>query len=423
VPQLRPFAALRYDPSAVGDVGAVLCPPYDVIDAPEREALARVAHNAVALELPAATAGADRYDAAARLLAEWQSAGVLRLDRRPMVYVYEQRHRLPGAPPDAPERLTRGFFCRLQIEAPGGGVLRHERTMSGPREDRFRLLEATRCNLSPVLMLYRSGSEDAPGMASAQLLERLTAAPPDVDTHAQGAGQRMWAIEPGASPAAAELLALAAAQPLAIADGHHRYETALRYRDEVGGPGAEYVLVLLYDADSGGLGVLPTHRLLRVPDVGRLTAALWELFEFESIADPDALGPAVEEGGAGTIGMWTRDGGLLLRPRAAAVEPLLPAGSSALRRLDVTVLATALEYALGNSTAQLDEQGRLMYTKDAADALAQVGDGAADACFLLNATPVGSVLEVASAGELMPPKSTYFVPKAATGLVFNLLSA
>jgi uncharacterized protein (DUF1015 family) len=421
VPELTPFPALRYDPSVITDIGAVLCPPYDVIGPTEREALALLPYNAVHLELPEPDDDDGRsspYSAAATRLAGWQAQGVLRLDDRPMVYLYEQVYRLPGSPVDGPLARARGLYCRLSLEEPGRGVLRHERTMSRPKEDRFALLSATQANLSPVLMLYRSADE---GRASAELIERLGARPPIVETLARDVEHRLWAIDPAASADAARLLELAAAGPLAIADGHHRYETALRYRDQVGGLGSEHVLVLLYDAQTGGLGVLATHRLLhRSPETEPLLTGLREVGRFEPVAEPELLGQAMANGG---IGVWTRHGGGLLSLGGERMASLLPEASESLRALDVTALAAALEHVLGASKGTLGEQGRISYVKDADEAIARVGDGSADACFLLNPTPVQAVLDVAAAGELMPPKSTYFVPKAATGLVFNVLSA
>jgi uncharacterized protein (DUF1015 family) len=267
-------------------------------------------------------------------------------------------------------------------------------------------------------MLYRSPDE---GRASAELIEPLGARPPTVETLARDVEHRLWAIDPAASADAARLLELAAAGPLAIADGHHRYETALRYRDQVGGPGAEHVLVLLYDAQTGGLGVLPTHRLLhRSPETESLLAGLREIGRFEPVVEPELLGQAMANGG---IGVWTRNGGGLLNLGGERLAGLLPDASPSLRELDVAALSAALEHVLGASTGALGEQGRISYVKDANEAIARVGDGSADACFLLNPTPVQAVLDVAAGGELMPPKSTYFVPKAATGLVFNVLSA
>ncbi|MEA2677445.1 MAG: hypothetical protein QOJ81_1586, partial [Chloroflexota bacterium] len=246
MPQLRPFRGLRYDPATVPDLGAVLCPPYDVISAVEREALvARDPHNAVALELP------DSYEGATSILNEWQRDGVLRRDDKPLIYIYEQRYSVGDG-----ERLARSFFCRLRLEdyGPGSGVRPHEHTLSGPKEDRFKLLSATRVNLSPVLLLY---DDESGGAASSELMDSLTGAPPTVAAAGPGGvGQRLWAVDPEALPAAAELLERAGRNPLTIADGHHRYETALRYRDTPGhAVDADFVLALLYGAHGGGLSL------------------------------------------------------------------------------------------------------------------------------------------------------------------------
>jgi uncharacterized protein (DUF1015 family) len=429
LPQLLPLRALRYDSRAVPDLAAVLCPPYDVISPAERARLAaRDAHNAVHLELPAEPAAGstatDRYAAAGRLFADWQATDVLRLDAQPALYVYEQLYRLPAD--GAVGRRARGFFCRLRLEPPGGGVRRHERTLAGPKEDRLRLLRAVRANLSPVLLLYADG---AAGARSAALLDELAAGAPAAQaTDDAGTLHRLWPADP-ATAAGGALVGMAAAGPLTIADGHHRYETALRYADEVrardagaAAAAADVVLALLFDAASGGLTLLPTHRLVHcLPAAESLPDAAAELFTLESQDDGDVLARRVADAGPGTLGLWTRAGGFVLRPRAAALAEHLPAGSAALRSLDVSVLGAALRRLVGEDPDRLAEAGRLSYTKDAADGLAQVADGRADACFLLAATPVESVLAVAGASELMPPKSTYFVPKAATGLVFNRL--
>ena len=254
VPDLQPFRGLRYDPAVVPDLGAVLCPPYDVISATERSALAaRDTHNAVRLELP------DSYEAAASLLEQWHVESVLTRDEQPSLYVYEQRYAIG----EVGQRVARSFFCRLRLEeyGPGSGVRPHERTLAAPKEDRFRLLAATRVNLSPVLLLY---DDAARGAASARLLDALTSAPPAAAAAGPGGvGQRLWAIDPAATPEATELLALAGRGPLTIADGHHRYETALRYHATPGAPpGADSVLALLYDAHSGGLALRPWHRVV-----------------------------------------------------------------------------------------------------------------------------------------------------------------
>jgi uncharacterized protein (DUF1015 family) len=185
VPDVRPLRGLRYAQADAAQVAAVLCPPYDVISPEERQRLvARDAHNAVHLELPVADAAAstgDPYQRAARTLAEWVSTGVLRRDEEPLIYIYEQRYSVPGGA----QRVARSFFCRLGLEAygPGAGIRAHEATLSAAKEDRLRLLSATRTNLSPVLLLY---DDDRGGTESSRLLDALTTDPPVIDASGPG---------------------------------------------------------------------------------------------------------------------------------------------------------------------------------------------------------------------------------------------
>jgi uncharacterized protein (DUF1015 family) len=296
VPILRPFRALRFDPSSVGNLAAVVSPPYDVVGPAERARLiARHPANVVRLELPADEMGDgpdDRYRRAARTLAAWRSDGTLRKDPHPSIYVYEQNYRLPGT---EIERTQRGFFARLRLEPFGleSGVLPHERTLAAAREDRYKLLRATGVNTSPIVALY----DDADG-AGAAVLDGATERAPDVEVvDDDGVCHRMWAVPADGDGAerVAPLLAAAGSGPLTIADGHHRYETALRYRDErrmsrscEEDPAFDYVLALLVDAHEP-LTVLPTHRIVRglgddgVADVrGRLDKLFdveWEVSE------------------------------------------------------------------------------------------------------------------------------------------------
>jgi uncharacterized protein (DUF1015 family) len=300
----------------------------------------------------------------------------------------------------------------------------HERTMGPPKEDRYRLLSAVGANLSPVLLLYQAPDG---GRSSAELLDQLMSEPPEVEAvDDDGARHRLWLADPEESTAAAALLELAAADPLTIADGHHRYETALRWRDRqrVGGVTAseaahEFVLSLLYDAASGGLTVLPTHRLLRTgPAGGGLLERARSLFTVSPRDDYESL--LAELGEPGRLGLWTDAGGALLGVDRQRLGGLMPEGvSDALRWLDVSVLDASLEALVGRPAADLVTGGELAYTKDPQEACQAVSEGRADAAFLLPSTPIGTVLEIAAMGEVMPQKSTYFEPKAATGLVFN----
>jgi uncharacterized protein (DUF1015 family) len=439
VPDLRPFRALRFDASSVGDIGAVVAPPYDVIDDATRARLVeRHPANVVRLDCPVEAAGDepdDRYRRAARTLAGWRSDGTLRKDPHPSIYVYEQAYRVPGT--DA-ERTQRGFFARLKLETfgPGASVLPHERTLSAPREDRYKLLRATGVNTSPVVGLF----DDASGR-SEERLAAVAAGPPDIDvTDDDRVRHRMWALPAAgdgpASVVAGDLLAAAGTGPITIADGHHRYETAVRYRDErrmtrscEEDPPFDYLLALLLEATHQPLTVLPTHRLVCGIGGGGAASLMGrarELFAVEPVGSSvelvRAFSPAGAEapvGGRGRMGLWTRDGGAILTAHREAFEPLLPEGGEALRALDVTLLGVALDRLAGIDAPAIDG-GAVHYTKSAAEAVRAVdGWDGVDAAVLLEPTPVASIEAVAREGDVMPQKSTYFYPKALTGLVIN----
>ena len=439
MPVVRPFRALRYSPEAVLDLSTVVAPPYDVIGPDEhRRLMARDPRNVVRLDAPATEPGEadpdERYRRAAHLLAAWRGDGTLHRDPRPTISVLEDTYRLPGRDD---ERVRRGFFARVRLEPLGAGIRAHERTMTGPKEDRYKLLRATGVNTSPVVAMY-----EEPSGGAASILASVAETAPAVDiVDEDGVRHREWIVEAGGG--AAEVLCdLASAATLTIADGHHRYETALRYRDDrrVGQPdgadtGSEDVLMLLLEPGAGPLDILPTHRVvvnLGTQGLGDLLARVGELFEVEWGVAPERLiaefdrsrtRPEAAGRGEGRFGLWTRDGGAILRARPGAFEPLLRAGGAALRRLDVSLLGAALE-ALAGIDAEATAGGeRLAYTHRAAEAVDLVrerSDGA-DAAFLLEPTPAGEIMAVAADGDVMPQKSTYIHPKALTGLVINPL--
>ncbi len=434
MPQIRPFRALRYDPEAV-DVATVVAPPYDVLSAADRRRLiARSERNVVRLDAPADELGDaedDRYRRAARTLAAWRSDGTLHKDPRPAVYVYEQAYRVPGS---GAERTQRGFFARLRLEPlePGSGVLPHERTLAAAREDRYRLLRATGVNTSPVVGLY----DDATGRASV-ILATLATASPGVDVvDDDGVRHRLWVVEADgpSGDAVTELIAIAAAEPVTIADGHHRYETALRYRDErrmsrscEEDPAFDYLLMLFLETTAEPLTVLATHRLISGlvgTNHAEAPARLADLFAMTPAGREELVarfGNAAAAGGHGQFGLWTREGGWMLEARRTAFEPILPPGGPALHRLDVALVGAAISHVLGIAPEDVASSDRISYTKSATDAVEAVDtrrDGI-DVAFLLEPTPVESIAAVAREGDVMPQKSTYFYPKALTGLVIN----
>lgn len=436
MPEIRPFRALRYDHATVGDPGAVVAPPYDVIDEPQRRRLlARHPANVVRLDLPGPEQGDeadDLYRRAARTLATWRSDGTLHKDPHPSIYVYEQTYRVPGT---EVTRTQRGFFARLRLEGfgPDSGVLPHERTLAGPREDRYKLLRATGVNTSPVVAIY-----DDPDERGVPVLDAETTRTADVDlVDDDGVRHRLWAVlgDGDSADAVAPLLAAASRGPVTIADGHHRYETALRYRDErrmsrscEEDPAFDYILALLLDASRQELTVLPTHRIVRgLGDAGvdALFAKLGPFFEVRRDVAADDLRQAYESialspGGGGRFGLWTRSGGAMLVAKRGALAPLLESGGAMLRNLDVSLLGAALGHLAGVD-ADAVAAGAIAYTKSVPEAIRAVDDrfDGADAAFFLEPTPVDAIEAVARDGDVMPQKSTYFFPKALTGLVIN----
>ena len=440
MPDIRAFRALRYDPASVPDLSLVVAPPYDVIDAAERERLvARHPANVVRLDLPAEEPGDapdDRYRRTARTLAAWRSDGTLHKDPHPSIYVYEQTYRVPGTDVDAdPARLLRPDPARA-VRA-GFGVLPHEHTLSAPREDRYKLLRATGVNTSPVVGLYED--PDGRGRAVLDELTRRRArrrGRPTTTASAIGCGRS----PPTATlpPASRRSSRSRPAGPVTIADGHHRYETALRYRDErrmsrscEEDPAFDYMLMLFLDAVGEPLTVLPTHRIVGGLDDGGVERLLGPVSTRSSrSAATSPRGAAgrfgaagLAHGGEGRFGLWTRAGGAVLtarRDRVRAVPARRRRGSSA---GSMSRCSASRSIGWPGSTPRRSRPARSPITKSADDAIDRVDTGlaGADAAFLLEPTPVASVEAVAVDGDVMPQKSTYFYPKALTGLVINPL--
>jgi uncharacterized protein (DUF1015 family) len=415
--EVRPIRALHYNLGAVGSLEAVTAPPYDVIDAElRRELLARSPFNVVEIDLPEAPGGGDPYEHADETLEAWTLEGILTADRDPAIWALTQEYTAPDC-----TRCTRhGLLVRVRITPYGAGLIRpHERTQPGPKEDRLRLTEATRHNLSPIFSLY-------PGDAWQHVEPALDTDPWGEATDADGTVTRAWRIaEPRIHQAVAASLADA---ELLIADGHHRYETARTYADAIGGDGPHrHTLMCLVSLEDPGLTVFPTHRLLAGLDASKreaLGAGLRELFEVDEVPidelDPDGAD------GLGVYGYFDSGSGPGLRLRLrdpGAVDRAFNGNHGAYRRLDAVILeALVLSGILGMTEADIAAKRGLGYANSAGEARAAIAAREADCAFLLRPTPIAQVREVAAAGETMPPKSTYFFPKVPTGIVFNPLS-
>jgi len=425
----RPFAGLRY---ARTDLSDVLAPPYDVIGPDElRRLYERDPHNAARLELsysgPADSGGEERYAQAARTLDAWRSQGVLAYDDGPCLYPYAHEFSLYG------QRLTRaGVLCAVRLTPfEDGMVLPHEGTLRGPREDRRRLMLACQAQISPVLALH----EDPRGGVAQAIAEMMTG-PPQAHAEVGDERHRLWR-RPG-DEVVERFCALVGQGPLFIADGHHRYETALGVSRELqaahpdAAPEAAFnhVLALLCPAQQPGVVILPTHRLLRLrspQEWDHLERLLEEHFTRAPVAcdatDPLAaagsLVKSLEQPNRGErFGMYTRSGGcalLSIRPEHLPAEPG-PGGHNEL----ATVLIHRLLIDALVGPERLAE--RVDYASDEAEAVRRVTEGRADCALFLRPTTVAQMQRVALAGLRMPGKSTYFYPKAPTGLVIGDIS-
>jgi uncharacterized protein (DUF1015 family) len=417
--EIQPMRTLRYEQRAVGSLEAVAAPPYDVIDDSLRAELsARSPFNVVEIDLPRAENGGDPYLHAQTTLEAWQQQGILVREREPAVWVLTQDY----TGPDGRSYTRHGFFARVRVEDYGPGRIRpHERTHPGPKEDRLRLTRATRANLSPIFSLYPD-----PEAAAWEALAPATADDPFATvTDADGTVNRLWRV--------ADLDVISSVQAaledreLLIADGHHRYETARVYAQEVGGEGEHsYVLMFLCSLSDSGLTIFPTHRLLTDLDEEKraaLRSTIEADFDVEEIDAAELQPPDDAEGIVfGYLDAFHRRPLRLTLKDQAIADRALPGKPEPYRRLDTAVLeALVLEGALKMTEDDISHQHGLTYAKDFADARDAVESGRCQAAFFMRGTPVEQVREVAGAGESMPPKSTYFFPKIPTGLVFNPL--
>ncbi len=390
VPRISPFVGLLYDGRRVGPLDRVTAPPYDTIGPEDlRRYLAADPHNVIRIDLGEDVATDDepdeKYRRAASLLGSWRAEGVLVETPYASYYPYEMRFAYHGA-----ERAIRGLVCAVDLEDWGGSILPHERTMPGPVEDRLRLLRATRANLSAIEAVFAGPAEPL-----AELLDRTMSRPPVAElTDEAGVDHRLWvAPVENDDPVARSV----AASTLMIADGHHRYTTALRYRDEMradhGSGPWDRAMMMIVDAATQDLPVLPFHRILRRGVVPPAGVRVRDLEEVQSEVDDTRMRYG--------IALRARDGALEHRVAELAGDP------PTVRALHEQVLAE-----LGDE---------LSFTPDAVEAELAVRTGEASAAFLLPATTALRIRDVVARGDRLPQKSTYFYPKPRTGLVIRPL--
>jgi uncharacterized protein (DUF1015 family) len=435
---IRAFRAFRYDLGRVGSLSDVVAPPYDVIDpALQQQLHDKSPHNAIRLELakdqPGDTETENKYSRAARTLKEWIAADALRQDTARALYIYEQQFEAEGK-----TYTRRGFFARVRLEPfETGNIFAHEQTLSGPKEDRLKLYRATGFNLSPVFGLYPDPEEEV-----YKLLEPFTRKSPPLEARDHlGVINRLWVVTD--SPTLSKVQGLMGPKPVFIADGHHRFETGLKYLEERRAAGEvsdseappNFTLMMLVGMSDPGLIILPTHRLVSgLPNVtaAQLQEALKDHFEIlEKFPSAEACWEYIEmDGSQSVLGFGTvADGGWfaakLKDPKVMAT--LAPQQSAEWQGLGVSILhKLVLEKLVPEKFAQ--EQGAhaprspglkfVHLLKEVTDAVAAKE---CQVAVLVPPATMAHVEEIAGKREKMPPKSTYFYPKLLTGMVFNSL--
>jgi uncharacterized protein (DUF1015 family) len=395
MPSFEPFAGLRYDGARV-DLSMVIAPPYDVVSPSEREELARRhSANSVRVELPEPDhrAGLDRYGHAAALLEEWLASGTLLVDPGPRLYPYRMT--------DAGGRSTTGIIGALGIDpASADDVLPHEHTLPKPKSDRLDLLRATGANLSPVW-----GLSLTPGLTATFDPTGPPAAAADDD---DGVRHELWVVDD--ERAIAAVREAVAASPMVLADGHHRFETATAYREELASagtvrPGADLLMALVVELSPDQLQVGAFHRALSgLPDGLDLVDAFSSWFDVTRVGEPTERTVAAL-GESGSLALVMPSGAWLLTPKDGTPEA---AGSP----LDASMVALVI--------AELPDH-ELAFHHRWREAVDSVADEQAQAVVLLRPVSVDQIAEWARAGRRMPPKTTYFHPKPRTGMVYRRL--
>ena len=424
---IKPFRGMRFDTEKAGELKTLCCPPYDIISEEERkEFIKQNEYNVIRLELP--KEGEDVYARAGEVLDMWRAKGVLIHEDKPAIYIYEMEFNAYNK-----RRSVKGMIARVKVEEFSKGViLPHEFTLSKAKTDRFNLMKATNCNFSQIYALYMDSEHTT-----------LKAIDEQSDFDAQyeftdddNITHRLWVCTDEA--VIAKLIKDFADRKLYIADGHHRYETAVNYRNwcrENGiskeGDPQDYQMIYLVDMEHPGLIVFPTHRMVRDLesfDKNRVLKSCEEYFDIEkftSVGNMNTVLTKQYKEGKKAFAFYCGKGEwyLLTLKDIAVMDSVLPELSPASRQLDVSVLhSLVLEKTMGIDKENMANQINLTYTKFFEEAIMKVDKGEFQCSFILNPTRVTEIRDVAAAGEKMPQKSTYFYPKMITGMVMNDIS-
>jgi uncharacterized protein (DUF1015 family) len=424
--EISPFKGISYNQRIVGDLAQVICPPYDVIPTEQQKLYyEESSYNAIHLEFPAESLEptGDSYQRAAITFQQWLKQGILQLDSESSFYLHDHRFEHLDE-----KRMRRGLIARVKLEPWGSGIYPHEETFPKAKGDRLQLMRACRANFSPLLSLYHDSEQKI-----APILSRIAQEKPLMSLRAKRSNlpdsneaHTLWAItEPEIKR---ELSQFLSSKPLYIADGHHRYETALAYQQErakeqtvTGKEAFQYVMLELVDFSDPGLVILPLHRLVRGiahSTLGGLEDQLRNFFVLESVPFKAGDYQLPTDSCLGILGLQPGSLVILKRRQDISLEAMMPGNrSQAYREFDVSILNHIILDKMLGLTSKED----VAYTVDLKEAYQQIKEGEYQLAFILNPPQPEMVKAVADAQDRMPSKSTYFYPKLPAGLVINPL--
>lgn len=423
--QIKPFKGLRFNTAIAGDISTLICKPYDIIsDDDYKSYIDSNPYNIIRLELPK---GSNKYDKALKLLKEWKIKGILKKDPEDCIYVYEHEFLH-----DNKIKRVKGFICLVKLEDFSKGIiLPHESTLQNDKLDRLNLIKSTACNFSPVYSLYEDKNS-----CTKSLVDKLSNYTANVEFIDENKSiYRLWIVTD--KILINELVNQFKDRRLYIADGHHRYETALSYRNyqrisrfDDQNRGSDYVMMMLSDMNSDGILVLPTHRLVKNIenfDIDKILNKLEKNFNLEKIDNISLIKSKLDDMykiGKKAFAFYCKENSsiLLTLKDDINLKNIIKNEDDSIIDLDVTVLHELILRDIFNiDTVCLKDQGSLGFTHFIEDAVRLVNNLEYQCAFIMNGTKMSQIKKAADSGCKMPQKSTYFYPKIITGLVMNEL--
>ena len=420
--RIEPFRAVIYNPGEIRSLSSVVCPPYDIISPSQQQYYHNLhPYNFIHILLGRDIPGEDKYHRAAQLFKDWQKDKILVPDRSPAIYFYSQQYTLKG------EKRTRlGFIARLYLEDKNSTIYTHEHTRLEPKEDRLKLLRAVKANLSPIFVIFPDKKRVIQHIYQKYIQEEK----PFLDlVNDEKVAHKLWRLD--YQPLLNKLQADMQNENIFIADGHHRYEVACAYRDEMKKKlgtsqpeaGFNYTLAYFTNTNSSSLTILPIHRLIKFswkPDIGKFISSMKDYFDVEEVKDKIRFFFLMEKGGRSehVLGMYYDKKYRLLRLKNIKIlDRMINDKPLEFRSLDVSILNyIVLKKILG---IDLEDKDALMFSPHAHELIERVDNDDSYIALFLNPVRVQQIISVALTGQNMPAKSTYFYPKVLSGLVIN----